>query len=45
MALSQTMILWVSERVREARTILANPRSTKSQRTWAGWVLETWNLS
>lgn len=42
MALSQNMIRWVSERVREAEAILANPRSTESQRTLARMVLAQW---
>lgn len=44
MALSQNMIIWVSERVAEAKAILSNPRSTPSQRTIAKLVLEQWDL-
>lgn len=44
MGLSQNMILWVTDRVREAQEILANPRSTPSQCTWARWTLSTWEL-
>lgn len=45
MALSQNMILWVSDRVREAEALLSSPRSTDSQRTWATWVLSTWRVA
>lgn len=39
MALSITMLLWVSERVREAHAILNSPKSSESQRTVARFVL------
>lgn len=42
MALSQNMLLWVSERVAEANAIMASPRSTESQRTVARMVLAQW---
>jgi hypothetical protein len=42
--LSQNMILWVSERVEEARRILRDERSTESQRTVALFVLEQWKV-
>lgn len=44
MALSQNMILWVSERVEEARAIIRDPRSTESQRTVARFVLAQWRV-
>jgi hypothetical protein len=44
MALSQNMILWVSERVEEARRILRDDRSTESQRTVARFVLAQWKV-
>lgn len=44
MGLSQNMIQWVTERVREAQAILVNPRSTESQRTLAKWTLSTWEV-
>jgi hypothetical protein len=43
MAISQNMILWVAERVAEANAILANPRSTESQRSVANVVLAQWS--
>lgn len=45
MTLSPNMIKWVSERVREAEAIIADPRSSESQRTVARHVLNTWRLS
>ncbi len=42
--LSQNMILWVSERVEEARRILRDDRSTESQRTVARLVLAQWKV-
>jgi hypothetical protein len=36
-------MFWVSERIAEAREILANPRSTQSQRTVARMVLGQWS--
>ena len=44
MALSQNMILWVAERVEEARSIIRDPRSTESQRTVARFVLSQWRV-
>jgi len=44
MALSQNMIRWVSERVREAESILASTNATASQRTMARYVLKTWSV-
>ena len=44
MGLSPNMILWVEARVREAQEILANPRSTPSQKSVARHVLATWEV-
>lgn len=44
MSLSQNMILWVSERVEEARRILRDHNSTDSQRAVARHVLATWRV-
>jgi hypothetical protein len=44
MALSQNMIRWVSDRVREAEAILADPRSTPGQCTVARYVLAQWRI-
>ena len=45
MALSQNMILWVSERVAEAHAILASKDATPSQRSVARYVLSQWKTS
>jgi hypothetical protein len=44
MGLSQDMILWVTARVREALVIMADPKSTESQRTVARLTLATWGV-
>lgn len=44
MSLSQNMILWVSERVEEARRILRDSSSTDSQRAVARFVLAQWRV-
>jgi hypothetical protein len=40
--LSQNMILWVSERVEEARRILRDDRATESQRAICRHFLSLW---
>jgi len=43
MALSPTMLKWITERVAEARAILASAVTTSSQKTVARLVLLTWD--
>jgi hypothetical protein len=42
MSLNSNMTKWVGERVKEAQEILADPKSTHTQRTLARHVLVTW---
>jgi len=44
MALSQNMILWLSDRVREAEAVLASPEATPSQRSVARFILAQWSV-
>jgi hypothetical protein len=44
MALSPTMLKWITERVAEARAILASAATTPSQKTVARLVLSTWEV-
>ncbi len=44
MSLSQDMIRWVTERVQEARAILASSNATPSQRAVARYVLAQWRV-
>jgi hypothetical protein len=43
MALSQAVIATIVRELHSAREILANPRSTQSQRTVARLVLDQWS--
>ena len=44
MGLSQNMILWVSERVEEARRILRDPKSSETLREVARYTLAQWEV-
>jgi hypothetical protein len=44
MGLSQDMIRWITDRVREAQSIMDNPKSTESQRAVARLTLATWGV-